>query len=180
VHTRVVVGIAAWLAGAGTATGGSLLAVSLLGQGMAASTTQQLSVAAVNRALASEAAEAPPAMHAASPVASPTVARRPHRHHHRPAPHRTSGPDSRQATGTVLTSAGGTVVAVCQASGTYLESWSPQQGYEASSVVRGPAASAQVTFGSSRMIVTMTVTCSQGVPADTVSTRTPWGGGGDD
>ena len=55
---RVLVGVGAWLIGVGAATGGSLLAVSLLGQGIAASTTQQLTATAVTRALASEASEA--------------------------------------------------------------------------------------------------------------------------
>jgi hypothetical protein len=51
---RIVVGVSAWLVGVGAATGGSLLAVSLLGQGIAASNSQQLTAAAVSRALASE------------------------------------------------------------------------------------------------------------------------------
>ena len=45
-------GVGAWLLGAGAATAGSLLAVSLLGQGIAASPSQQLTAAAVNQALA--------------------------------------------------------------------------------------------------------------------------------
>jgi hypothetical protein len=54
---RIAVGVGAWLLGVGAATGGSLLAVSLLGQGIAANTSQQLTPAAVSRALASEASE---------------------------------------------------------------------------------------------------------------------------
>jgi len=34
VHRRILFGVAAWLAGAATATAGSLLAISLLGQGI--------------------------------------------------------------------------------------------------------------------------------------------------
>ena len=55
---RVFAGVGAWLLGAGAATGGSLLAVSLLGQGIADSQGQQLTTAAVNRALALESQEA--------------------------------------------------------------------------------------------------------------------------
>ncbi len=54
---RIAVGVGAWLVGVGAATGGSLLAVSLLGQGIATSTSQQLTAAAVSRALASEASD---------------------------------------------------------------------------------------------------------------------------
>ena len=42
VHMRVAAGVGAWLIGVGAATAGSLLAVSLLGQGIATSTSQQL------------------------------------------------------------------------------------------------------------------------------------------
>ena len=58
-HRRILFGVAAWLLGAATATAGSLLAVSLLGQGITGSSGQLLTQDAVNRALASEAAEAP-------------------------------------------------------------------------------------------------------------------------
>ena len=58
---RILAGVGAWLLGAGTATAGSLLAVSLLGQGIAESPGQQLTTAAVKSALAAEAREASPA-----------------------------------------------------------------------------------------------------------------------
>ena len=74
---RIAVGVGAWLLGVGAATGGSLLAVSLLGQGIAASNSQQLTPAAVARALASEASEASlPAQGSGSPrIATPSPAR---------------------------------------------------------------------------------------------------------
>ena len=56
-HRRILFGVAAWLLGAATATAGSLLAVSLLGQGITGGTGPLLSQVAVNRALASESAE---------------------------------------------------------------------------------------------------------------------------
>jgi hypothetical protein len=58
VHRRILFGVAAWLLGAATATAGSLLAISLLGQGITGSSGQLLTQDAVNRALGSEAAEA--------------------------------------------------------------------------------------------------------------------------
>jgi len=73
--------------------------------------------------------------------------------------------------GTVLTSKGGEVVASCQATGAYLLSWYPLQGYEIGDVVRGPAATAWVTFESDNSEVRMVVTCSAGVPSATTSTR---------
>lgn len=82
-----------------------------------------------------------------------------------------------QADGTLLTSAGGEVVASCQGSGAYLDTWSPSQGYEVSQVNRGPAATAQVTFTSTANRVTMVVSCSAGVPSAT--SHSSWGAGDD-
>jgi serine/threonine-protein kinase len=78
---------------------------------------------------------------------------------------------STSADGTVLTSPGGEVVAACQATGAYLVSWSPLQGYEADDVSRGPAATARVTFSAGKSRVTMTVRCSAGVPSATSTTQ---------
>ena len=174
VSARFLAGVGAWLLGAGAATGGSLLAVSVLGQGLAPAPSQQLTVAAVNRALASEAAEAtksasprpvvstsatplvPRAKKSSTPSAPPP-----------PAP-------SPQPTDAVLTSIGGTVVAGCQAAGAYLVSWSPAQGYGVTKVTRGPAATAKVTFTGSRKLVTMAVSCPDGVPSES-TTVTNWG-----
>jgi len=62
----------------------------------------------------------------------------------------------------VLTSQGGTVLAECRPAGAYLMSWSPTQSYEAAGVVRGPAATARVTFESDANSVTMVVSCPAG------------------
>jgi hypothetical protein len=91
-------------------------------------------------------------------------------------------PDPQAAAGTVLTSPGGTVLAECRAAGTYLVSWSPTQGYEASDVTRGPVAVARVVFESPAKSVTMTVTCPDGPGGRPVASSSSgsWGGGGDD
>jgi serine/threonine-protein kinase len=173
-----VAGVGAWRFGAGTATAGSLLAVSLLGQGIAASPSQHLTGAAVNRALARESrgpgqdvpSATPSPLHTsgtARPAATRTTARRPVRVSTASptataAPPAAVSPGPQAAAGTVLTSAGGTVLAECLATGTYLVSWSPTQGYEASDVTRGPAATARVVFESAAKSVTMTVTCPDG------------------
>ena len=194
---RVLAGVGAWLIGVGAATAGSLLAVSLLGRGIATNTSQQLTAAAVNNALAAEASErhGDDAVATSSPSPSPSA-----RQSHQAQPYqdpqpvgatpsarasrtRSASSPSAQATAaptsTVLTSAGGTVVATCRPGGAYLVSWSPAPGYEAGPVVRGPAMTAQVTFNTSGNSVTMTVSCSTGVPtvSSTVSGSGSGGGG---
>jgi hypothetical protein len=169
VSVRFLVGAGAWLLGAGAATGGSLLAVSVLGQGLAPAPSQQLTVAAVNRALASEAAEAsrsPAAVPPAGSSATPLAPRPRKRSAARSSPPHAPGPQPSTA---ALTSIGGSVVAGCQRAGAYLVSWSPAQGYEATRVVRGPAATAKVTFAGSRKLVTMVISCSGGAPSASVS-----------
>ncbi|HMD95245.1 MAG TPA: hypothetical protein VKG80_21640 [Trebonia sp.] len=174
---RILFGVAAWLLGAATATAGSLLAISLLGQGITGSSGQLLTQDAVNRALGSEAAEA-------SPSDSPTVTAtaKPSRTAASPTPPTATTPAPSPAAtattapppsgqGTVLTSPGGEAVATCQAAGVYLISWSPLQGYEIAGVTRGPAAMARVTFDSDANRVTMVVSCSAGVPSATSYTR---------
>jgi hypothetical protein len=88
---------------------------------------------------------------------------------------------SPQATsGTVLTSQGGTALAECRSAGAYLVSWSPTQGYEATGVVRGPAATASVVFNSSANSVTMVVSCPGGAGGGTPTASSyihPSGGG---
>jgi hypothetical protein len=187
VRTRILIMGGAWLIGAGTATGGCLMGVSLLGQGLLGPGSQQLTVAAVNRALASEAAEpstqaaAAPSPHTArrTPMASPSPSQQ------RPAPvtstaaAATPGTSTSSNPGTLLTSRGGQVVAACNGSGAaYLMSWSPNQGFEATHVVRGPADTATVTFQSVESGVTMQVTCNgANVPTAAVSRAQGTGGG---
>jgi hypothetical protein len=172
VHSRVLVGVAAWLAGASAATGGSLLAVNALGQGMTPAAGEQLSVAAVNRALAKEAAErtaAVPRRSVAGPASLTAPSSPATRHSAPPPPPGTAG-------GTVLTSAGGTVVASCAGARAYLVSWSPQQGFGSNDVVRGPATTAQVAFTGGQVTVTMIVSCGTGVPTATSTAVSSWGG----
>ena len=204
---RILAGVGAWLVGVGAATAGSLLAVSLLGQGIAAGTSQQLTAMAVNRALAAEASDSPGAVPAttSAPSPAPSATRsyraqvsRTTRSQTEAAPSarasrsRPAASPSTQLTAaagpasTVLTSPGGTVVADCRPAGAYLVSWSPVPGYESGAVIRGPAVTARVTFNSAANSVTMTVSCSAGVPTatTTVGRSGGWGddggGGGDD
>ena len=187
-HSRILLGIAAWLAGASAATVGSLLAVSALGQGMNPTAGEQVSVATVNRALAKEAAERTAAMPHRS--GSRSMPRRPGSHSpaapHSPGAHRPSAahrpappPSPGTADGTVLTSEGGTLVAACAGGRAYVVSWSPQQGFASSDVVRGPATNAQVTFTNGQLTVTMVVSCTTGVPTATATAVSAWAGDGE-
>jgi hypothetical protein len=149
-RTRIVIGAGAWLLGAAAATAGGLLVVSELGAGIFASpASDQSGVAAAGQAQASQ---------AAAQASSPT-----------PRSQRStggkSGPGGASTGGTVLGSPGGTVVAQCAATGAFLLSWSPQQGFTASSVARGPATTARVVFAGTASTVTMAVSCASGVPA---------------
>lgn len=162
-HSRILLGIAAWLVGASAAAGGSLLAVSALGQGMNPAGDEQVSVETVNRALAKEAAERTAAMPRRSVSPSPSHAAPPS-----PPARRSAPPQSPRTTGgTVLTSQGGTLVASCVGERAYVVSWSPQQGFGSGNVVRGPAKNAQVAFISGQLTVTMVVSCAAGVPTAT-------------
>jgi eukaryotic-like serine/threonine-protein kinase len=175
VHARFLVGAGAWLLGASAATGGSLLAVSALGQSIAPAPSQQLTPAGVSNALASEKREVTRSSPPQPPVSSPATPMRRHPGKRPSAPATPSPPaPSPQASTTVLTSAGGTVVAGCQASGAYLVSWSPAQGYQVQTVVRGPAATAKATFAGARKLVTMAVTCPGGSPSEKTTIRN-WG-----
>ncbi|HSS89306.1 MAG TPA: hypothetical protein VLL69_08310 [Streptosporangiaceae bacterium] len=175
--TRIIIGICAWLLGVVVATGGGLLVVARLGDVLAASPGQ----------LASEAVERPaPILSVRLGVAATPVTRRrvpppssPPATAPPSSPPATAPPSPQSAPGSVLTSSGGSVVAGCAAGGAYLLSWSPQQGYQASGVVRGPATTTQVTFGSSQRSVTMLVSCSNGVPSATLHEHGS-GGGGDE
>ena len=174
VSARFLAGVGAWLLGAGAATAGSLLAVSVLGQGLAPAPSQQLTEIAVSRALASEAVAATPSPSFPQPVVTTSATPlRPHVKKHSAAPSVPPSSPAQQPIDTVLTSIGGTVMADCQAAAAYLASWSPALGYEATTVIRGPAATAKVTFASLRKLVIMAISCSGGTPstATTVTIR---------
>jgi hypothetical protein len=55
-------------------------------------------------------------------------------------------------------------MASCESAGAYLQYWSPDQGFEADDVVRGPAAVASVVFQNTTSSIVMRVSCSAGKP----------------
>jgi len=177
VRARIVITIAAWLLGAATATGGCLLAVSLLGAGfgVSGSSGHQLTTASVAKALAAAERESPSAQAATSSRSARArpATRRPRAARSTPTPTPTPTPTSAQSTtpvGTPFTSQGGTVVATCEQAGAKLIAWSPAQGYEVSRVVQGPAPVASVGFESNTTEVDMNIRCRGGTPVASTST----------
>jgi hypothetical protein len=182
VPSRVLIGAGAWLLGALTATGGSLLAVDQLVQGLLEQHTKQVSVAMVNAELALENSERRSAAPAASrsPGASPAAAPQKSRARPRATANRAKNPapPPTRDTGKLLTSAGGTAVATCENGRARLLYWSPGQGFTVFRVDAGPSSVASVTFTDSSGGVVMHVACgTAGIPAAHTSTF-QWGGGG--
>ena len=177
VRSRILLGASAWLLGAVAATAGSLYAVGQLGHGLLAQPGQQVSVAMVNAELARDKADPPgpsPTGAASTTRApAPSPAKTPARHSSKPQPS--------SAASVLLTSPAGTAAAVCEKGGAYLVYWSPQQGYEADYVVRGPQPVASLVFrNSSGGGVVMRVSCRNGSPVERLAPYQPGDGGGDD
>jgi hypothetical protein len=185
VRARILITVAAWLLGAATATGGCLLAVSLLGAGfgVTGSSGQQLTTDGVAKALAAAERESPSA-----PAATPSRSARARPATRRPRaarptstptptqpPTPISTPTPAQSTtpvGTPFSSQGGTVVATCKSAGAYLITWSPAQSYQVDSFVQGPAAQARVRFDTTSTAVTMNISCPNGTPVESTTTST--------
>jgi hypothetical protein len=187
VRARILITVVAWLLGAATATGGCLLAVSLLGTGfgVTGSSGHQLTTDQEAKALAAAERESP-----SPPTPSRSArARRGTRRARAARPTKTSIqtqtssptpaatiPAPAQSTtpaGTPFSSQGGTVVANCLSGGAHLITWSAALGYEVSgAVVQGPAPAARVTFESNTVELTMGVSCPGGPGSTPVESTT--------
>jgi len=165
VRSRVLLGVAAWLLGAASATVGSLYAVGQLGNSLLAVPTKQISVAVVNSDLARVNARraTPLPTHKANGHRSKVAGK--HRHiKTSPSPSPSASPVTSSSAGTLLTSPDGSAEAVCTANGAYLLYWYAQPGFEADDVLRGPAAVASVIFRDLTGGIKMIVSCHGGVP----------------
>jgi hypothetical protein len=164
-QSRLLIGASAWLLGALTATGGSMLAVSPLAHGLLGPDTQQLSPAAVRDDLAGyqRPGAAPSGAAAARPAATHA---RPTRRRASAAPAGTSPPASE---GTLLVSGAGSAMASCQSGLAYLVYWSPDQGFQADDVLRGPAPQASLVFEGGGTGIRMRVSCRGSVPVAQLS-----------
>lgn len=174
-YARILISVAAWAAGAVVATAGSLLAISVLGQGIVPGSVRTLSADDVARALAAESA-GPSSPGTPSPTDSVTAAGSSHAAASASAPPSGSSADAPDpAVASVLTSAGGSVIADCTQAGAYLSSWSPAQGFAVRYVVRGPAYLAKVKFVSGTTAIVLDVVCRSGVPTATSQTGSETG-----
>lgn len=160
---RTLASLGAWLAGAGVAVAVGILALSLIGGGLASGEVRPVPedepVVVAPTASPSPAPSVSPSIALAPPMtqsAAPTSA----------AP--SSAPPS-PASGTLrqLASVGGSVTARCAGLTAYLVSWSPAQGYEADEVHRGPGRVASVVFQGDGQRVWLGVHCVAGIPERT-------------
>jgi hypothetical protein len=145
---RPVLAVVGWLAAAVAATLTGLVAVQVIGDGIAVSaggevvTPQQ-----VARQLASETASPPAGPSPSSPAVTPTA-----------------GASSTAAATKVLSTPGGSVVAKCQGTTVRLVSWAPAPGFGVKRADRGPDEHADVTFEGSAGKVELRVRCVNGRP----------------
>jgi hypothetical protein len=181
VSSRFLVGVGAWLLGAVTATTGSMIAVDQLAHGLLGSPVQQLSgsSAADLEAGDSPLSPSPTASAGDSASAGQPVAHVTHAASASPAA--SAGAAAAQSpVGTLLESGDGSVMAICQPAGAYLLYWSPDQGFQADQVYRGPAAIASVTFRGSAGSILMQVSCPAGTPVARLFHPSSDGGDGGD
>ena len=160
--SRYVAAIAAWLLGAAIATAGSVIAVNELAHGLLTQPAQQL---VATKAHESHATVAPSSSPAPS-VTQVRTSRAP-----TPTPAVSTAPQT--PAGTFLSSPDGSVVASCGPGGAYLQFWSPDPGFHADDVARGPAAVASVTFEGSGGGVVMRVSCPSGTPVAHLTVISP-------
>lgn len=175
--SRFLVGLGAWLLGVGIATTGSMIAVHELAHGLLVSQTQQLGAGATAVGLVEGSASPSPSPAAPSAIASSS--RRPvKRHTVRPS----ASSDAPTPAGTLLESGEGSVMADCVTGGAYLLYWSPDQGFQAEDVSRGPSSVASVTFRglSASVSVVMRVSCLAGTPIAHLHRPSGYDNGGPD
>jgi hypothetical protein len=168
VRSRFLFGAGAWLLGAVTATTGSMIAVGALAHGLLSPQTQLL--AGAPGAADLDVGDSP------TPTASPSISPTPSASSAAPSPGPSpvaGGAAPQSAAPTLLTSADGSVLATCQPGGAYLVYWSPDQGYSADNVNRGPAPVASVTFSNTAGGVVMRVSCQSGTPVAHVFSISP-------
>lgn len=158
-----VLALCGWAIAVVVATAIGLTAVSLLSKGLNADSVTPLSQDSVATALANHRAQSPdagtvpPTARPSTPSHSPSTPTRPPTHTR------------------TLDSPGGTVIARCRGDASYLQSWSPAQGWKVDDYDRGPSASTAVSFEGATDAtddheVAITVTCSSGEPVSHITT----------
>jgi hypothetical protein len=142
--------VLAWALGAATAVGVGLLALSLIRSGLTEDAFQPLAPDSVAQA------DPDPSATVASPASTT------------PATGGPTTPGAGASSERRVTSAGGMVVARCQGGLAYLVYWTPEPGFRAEDVNRGPALVTRVTFEAPGREIKVTVVCVGGVPQPTV------------
>lgn len=154
---RLAVVIAGWLAAAALATGVTLAAVSSIGTGIFGNSEGPVDQDEIAAVLATATSPAEPG--GGTSPATPAT----------PTPTPPASEETPAADPTVITSPGGTVVALCADGLAEVLSWSPAQGYRVDSADRGPDDSVEVEFESGDTEVEVEVRCVDGVPDATVT-----------
>ena len=152
----VVVG---WLGAAVLATGVTLAAVSSIGAGIFGSSAGPLDRQEITDTLSTLSPSAESTQQV-PPTPQPTAT---------PTPTPTAEPAATQpaAEPSVITSAGGTVVARCSGAGLVeVLSWSPAQGFRVDNAEHGPAREIEVEFESDDDDIDVKIRCIDGVPTD--------------
>lgn len=157
-RSRFLIGAGAWLLGALSATGGSMLAVSHLANGLLGPGSTQLTPTVVSDDLASYQHASPG--QTGSPLAGSI---------HRGSSSMRGDSTALTPAGTLLVSSAGTVTATCQSGLAYLLYWTPYQGFQVDDVARGPGAQASLVFDGTGLGVRIKVTCSGSVPVAQLS-----------
>lgn len=173
-RSRLLIGASAWLLGAVTATAGSMIAVNQLAHGLFGQPAQLLgSTAAADRDHDSGGQLAALGSSAVNPASTRSARLRQAGSRQHAAAPSTAGSS---ASGTLLESPDGSVMAECLPAGAYLLYWSPNQGFQADEVHRGPAPFASVIFRGAGNSVGVHVSCRAGTPVERL--YQPSGGGG--
>lgn len=162
VKQRILVSVSAWLAGAAVATSGTLVAISWIGQGISTGSVHTLSVDEVTSELADMSPS--PGGTTGDSADSPSPSPMPTSMSPSQSASRLASAPSTTSPPRTLTSAGGSVIAVCSSAGAYLTSWSPAENFQVDDVRRGPARVARVDFQSGLTDVYLGVFCDNGVP----------------
>ncbi|MGH8824904.1 MAG: hypothetical protein ACRDVN_10550 [Jiangellaceae bacterium] len=134
--------VAGWLATVAVAAAVTLAAVSVLGSGIFGGSTRTMSQGEVARALAAASVSPEPGAASSPPAAGSSPA----------------------SDATVISSAGGSVIARCNGLDAEVVSWTPAQGFRAETVERGPSPEVKVEFEADDRDVKVDVRCVDGRP----------------
>lgn len=150
VNRPILASVLAWVIGTTAAVGVGVVALSLIGDGLAARPYQPLSQDTV-------------VPQGAPSTGTPIQADADGDKSAKVAP--STAADTAPGAQRMINAAGGTVIARCSGTDIYLVSWSPAQGYRVGEVERGPAHTANVHFvGGDHHDAEVELKCVAGVP----------------